>query len=531
MPSGGKELVIHQLERAVSTDHGRLQAFAARDRAEIFRWMLDVQQGADDVGPVDTQVTTLTSPLQGDIIGGLLVRPQSGGGPDPLSLLVDPGVAWVVNPDGDTDASVYKLVSDPGLNTLPGALLMTANSSGSTRIDVVECQYTLNTNAEIATRDVFNPATGAFASFSLSKATQAGFTYRVRLGTPGAGFPGTASGWLPLAVASVPTGTTTNSTITFWDVRPVVSDRPVPPFANTRTFPTVTRADFQAKTSGGTYPLVGLIETNGLYDGLNGVGMACRLGGIIGPGGAAADLKASTILSGSVTNGLMYVYLACPFGLPRWVTYNSSVGLPEGNRGLLIFTTVPPQGSALDPEPSAPLTLPSGLGLGGTTSMATCVAAVAVSGGAPLNCVAADGFAYPDSTTGYSLATGSLTGPNSSIAVFSMTPNGSASAGGYPSNAKEIEIAISTSVQVVGAGAAPLKLLVLTTTPGNDAQVWGGGGDTILTSTSEQTWRVRIPVPLLTGASPWTIALNTGLTAAGTATLLGATLFVTGWRI
>jgi hypothetical protein len=112
-----------------------------------------------------------------------------------------------------------------------------------------------------------------------------------------------------------------------------------------------------------------------------------------------------------------------------------------------------------------------------------------------------------------------------------MTPNGSASAGGYPSNAKEIEIAISTSVQVVGAGAAPLKLLVLTTTPGNDAQVWGGGGDTILTSTSEQTWRVRIPVPLLTGASPWTIALNTGLTAAGTATLLGATLFVTGWRI
>src|ERR1700729_3903361 len=214
MASGDKEMVINSLARAVSTDQTRMQKFANADRAELFRFLLDISMGSDDLDAngVLTQYTTQNNPLNAEIIGnGLTVKPVVGA----LDLLVDPGLLYLLNPDAAPDDSNYKYVNDAGIGTT-GLLAMTANSSGQTRIDVIECQNLVNATAETDNRDIFNPSTGAFNATTVSKAVKGYLTYRVRAGTPGSGFPGTAAGWLPLAVASVPTATTTNDTICFW---------------------------------------------------------------------------------------------------------------------------------------------------------------------------------------------------------------------------------------------------------------------------------------------------------------------------
>jgi hypothetical protein len=384
MPSGGKTLVINTQERAVSTDINRLQSFANANDAEVSRWAMDVLQGSDDGVSLiqNVQYLTLTSPPAAEVYGGLLVRPQLSTSPTPLGLLVDPGVAYMVAPDTDADASVYKLIVDPGVLNAT-TLLMTANSSGSLRVDVIECQYTLNANAETDNRDIFNPSTGLFAAVTVSKATQGYLVYRVRAGTPGGGFPGTATGWLPLAVASVPTATTTNATITFWDVRPLVRDRIVPPFNVAKALPGCSRNQLQiGPLSTLVAALTGTCDTTGSFDNVNSVYSSYRLGGYFLP---VVDLNAAVNQSAGLTNGLAYVYLLAPFGLPRWQQYApESLGTrtPYGHKGIVTITNTPPVG-ILNSAPTVAVTLPGGASapLPGTTSQGICVAVAAVQSG------------------------------------------------------------------------------------------------------------------------------------------------------
>jgi hypothetical protein len=389
MSSGGKQLVYSTLERAISADQNRAQLFAACDRGELFRYLMDTPRGADDLSAsaAATQVASLTSPITAEVMGGLMVRPQlTADGATGLDVFVDPGIAWMINPDGDPDSSNYKFVRDPGVSGLPSALQMTTNSSGSTRIDVVECAYVLNT-PETDNRDIWNPATNTFAAAAISKATQAGLVYRVRTGTPGSGFPGTASGWLPLAVASVPNGTTGNDTITFWDVRPLVSDRVVSPgnisFEMAHWHPS---SSMTVQVRGAQSILTGFFETTATDIVTPAYGVY-RLGGRMRRGTPGTDiplalfdgldLAAAANQDGTVAPGVNYLYVCEPLGLPRWARYTDATTgarVPRSPRGMLVLSNTVP--NHLYGTPHTAIALPASTGLGGTTNKATAILAV-----------------------------------------------------------------------------------------------------------------------------------------------------------
>jgi len=369
MPSGGRRMVFNTQERVVSTDQNRQQAFIGKDRAELWRYLIDVSAGTDDLdaAALDTEYSTQENPLRAEILNGVLVQPQSG----TLNLLVTPGAAFVLDPDASpsSDDSPYKFIRTAGVSTL-GALALTGNASGFTRIDVVECQRVENT-VETDNRDIFNPVTQLFTATTVTKGLQSEFTYRVRAGTPNAGFPGTAQGWLPIAVISVPNGATSCDQCTFWDVRPLVSDRAVAPFNVSRDLSrkgaSMGMVDFTA----------GQAQLSGVFERVAG---SRRLGGRMRPGSTITDaqfvdlVNAANIANGQMpaNNSYYYVWLLTPFSLPRWARYTDgpSGRVPRSPRGIPVVSNVAPDKNG---NPIAAVALPSALGLGGTTSSAAFV--------------------------------------------------------------------------------------------------------------------------------------------------------------
>jgi hypothetical protein len=412
MPSGGKTMTINTLERALSVDINRLQLFLANDRAEMMRQLLDVGLGNDDfdASGVNTQGSLGASPMVGEILNGLLVTPGLTASGTGLDISIGAGVAFILPAsDSDPDSSNYKYVRDPGLAT--GTIFMSANASGSTRIDVIECSYTLNASAETDNRDIFNPATGTFTATAVSKASQANLTYRVRQGTPGSGFPGTAAGWMPLVVASVPTGTTGNDTIDFWDVRPMISDRVKQPFNAGRMVPQWggIYGTLDLTVVGGHAIMQGTCEVSAV-DNVNGVSGKYRLGGMWRRGtpgkdvnvGAnpidGVDLTDSGNLCASIVGATApgYVYLCEPLGLPRWARYTDSndpapSGAPYGStysgrrprspRGILCVSAQAPQHFYGGPAVAFPL--PTGTLNGASVTKAVCIGVVSYVAGAP----------------------------------------------------------------------------------------------------------------------------------------------------
>lgn len=367
MSGGGKQLVFNTQERAVSSDVNRLQSFAGANMAEVFRYLMNVT-GTDDLdaGSVITEYTTLGTPLRAEILNGLLVKPQVG----VLDLLVDPGVMFALAPDAAPDDSNYKLVKDPGVAST-GLLAMTANPSGSARIDVIEVQVS-SVIVEVDSRDIFNPSTGTFVATSVTKARAATATFqgsasniRVRAGVAGSGFPGTVSGWLPLAVASLPAGTTTNDTITFWDVRPLVSDRAIGLSGLMLSRPVISSVLVNC-IAGAT--------TAGLVEAVLG---GRRIGGRLRSGSTVVDADSIdvTIAANQEASGVTfvsarpwYVYLLTPFGLPRWARYTvTAPRLPRSPRGMPVVSVTAPDS---DGNPSAPIVLPATMGFNGASSAA-----------------------------------------------------------------------------------------------------------------------------------------------------------------
>lgn len=407
MASGNKNVQFNTRERAISTDMNRLQKFANADYAELFRYLMDVSIGRDDIDAagVTQEYNGLEAPLRAEIINGLLVRPQVGS----VSVLVDPGVLYAIAPDSDPDSSNYKYVHDAGVTSL-SALSIGANASGLTRIDVIECQVTSNI-VETDNRDIYNGSTGLFSPTTVTKAVANGLTYRVRAGTAGAGYPGHASGWLPLCIASVPTGTTNNDTVTFWDVRPVLVDRVFSPYNADLDGSRVRRLDVYGDiySSGGKNLLRGNVDIEmnlqpdvGTTSANNNA--ARRGGGRLRRGSPGADIGNTGAQVGitdqvdllDVTNqdpgfitpgsGLTYVYLAFPLGLPRWARYTlagASGRVPRSPRGIIALSNVPPIHG--DTKPSSQLNVPTvcGFGSGGFTSAAALIAVVPYTGSAP----------------------------------------------------------------------------------------------------------------------------------------------------
>ena len=546
--SGQKGVVINTQERAVSTDINRLQAMAAAAQMELMRYLVNTPNGQDE--NLDSsflaEVTTTASPLVGEIVHGLQVIPAVG----TLLLGITDGLAMVVNPDTapNSDDSPYKYVADPvGVSPTSGALAMTANSSGSIRIDVIECQRIDDPAPETDNRDVFNPSTSLFTASTLTKSSASRFQYRVRAGTAGSGFPGTVSGWLPLCVASVPNGTTTNDTITFWDVRPLLVDRVLGPMNTYRSFPVMTTLHHSSSNNG---------STNHIVTGIAEVAFArCRLGGILrrGSPGVIADnvdfsdaANQEASLNISAGPGPLYYYFLTPFGLPRWVIYSGPTNtygggrFPNGPRGIPLASRASPEHPTGSPQSN--IVFPAVFGFAGGLVPAggdggICFGATTYVSGVIKQQSTDGGWTHletPTASVGGSGGSGATTG--------TFTLNGGTH---FPRGAKRLRVTLFVFLKIVSGTEAASYMLPLLSTglTGTDTQqfsitscdsrhiyVASGLADALLPF----TWNVEINLvdgypDGATSGYTCTYNLNTSLPTGATLEE-GPSLQVTGWK-
>lgn len=363
--SGTRRVLHNTRERILSSDHNREQAFAAAMIADAYRYLFDADASEDEAAGTATLGVALGNPLRAVIFNGLRVRPEIG----TFNLFVDAGAGLFVDPGSPAspDDSPAQVIRSAG-QQVAGALAIGA-AAGSTRIDVVECS-TAQVVIETDNRDVFNQSTGAFQPQLVNKVAEAQLTFRVRQGTPGGGFPGTAAGWLPLAVASVPSGAVSNDGVTFWDVRPLLNDFVRATHQVRAAFPTARRRHTYATDDGaGNWNVKGVVE-------LELAGR--RVGGNLCP--TASGATALRVDAGGglqepgfsvVSNLPWYLYLAFPFGLPRWAKYSpssSGARTPLSPRGIPVFTQKVPAG--LSGLAGSAISLPTATGLGGSTSNA-----------------------------------------------------------------------------------------------------------------------------------------------------------------
>jgi hypothetical protein len=528
---GGQEIQINPSERAVSDDQNRSQRFRGLDLNELLRAIADTFYGQDDLGASsqDQQSAATGTPPSSAVYGGLVVRPAVAS----LALTITTGTIGLYDPDAspNPDESQYKVIRDPGTTSLT----MTVNASGSTRIDVIECARVTNGFSVLETdmRDIFSSTTGLFSASTVVKVIAGRLQYRVRAGTPGAGYPGAATGWVPLAVASVPTGTTTNDTISFWDVRPLVADRWNAPFNMDSATPRTRQSTFQIDN--GTNPAVsacgGYVEATAAPSntfGINEHGGQYRLGGFFGT--TTVDLALAANHAGSITNGVAYVYLCEPFGLPRWASYtpaSSGSRQPCNPRGVTLLSSTAPQ--AYSGSPSAPLTLtttPLGGG-GGTVSKAVCIGVTSAISGVAFS-LATDGDTQSSSGVPYATVNGTPGGAGTFV-DYSLVAGTN-----YPPNARSLTIDVSYGFTInATSNTHDAPTLGLQTSGGGG--LWfqnqppaffsnptGGGVG------GAHSMRVKIPVPP-TAAAGFDVHLVAGGPLNGFMT--SGTLDVVGWDL
>lgn len=535
---GWRSMVINTQERAVSTDINRLQRFKEQDLAELFRHMFNTSvSSADDQLGIVSEPTTLETPLRAEIVGnGFLVKPQAAS----LNLLVDGGVVFMLAPDAMPDESNYKFIRDPGV-LIAGTLTMTANAAGSTRIDMIECRINPTPSTVTDSRDIYNETTGLFNATSVTKEMSGRLEYRVRAGTAGAGMPALAEGWLPLAVASVPNGSTSVDTMTFWDVRPLISDRANGPFM-LPMIPRIHECHLQLNQLDyvGAARLTGYVQAE-----LNGR----RLGGVMRRGSPgtdadyvvledAANQMAGFTASASTTLNV-YVYLATPGGLPRWARYTDgpSGRVPRAPCGIPVVTQIAPD---VYGRPSSAITMPAGTGLTLSTTSAVCILA-----GVTADSVIQDGMSdgrmwfYRTSSAGENpLQVAGTIG--STYENFVLTAGTH-----FPANAKKLRVTfrfrafVTAGDQIQFNQGVDTDLIVRF--PNSGLGEWRmeafGLHDLINTfgsDTSVETYvhlEIPLPSPFPVTAWPGTVALavNVGSQFTG-ATGPQATLYVHGWE-
>jgi hypothetical protein len=452
MSSAGEELVVNPLERALSGDIMRLQNFQQKYLSEMLRALIDTGTGTDDTaaGAYALQNVTQGNPAHAEVLSGLLFTPGVG----VASSVVGPGWVSMFDPDAvpSTDDSQYKSLLDPGTtSTLTPSIALTPNSSGLIRIDVLECARVQPDNIiETDSRDVFNTVTGTFAAASVNKVTQGQLQYRIRLGTPGAGFPGTALGWMPIAVMSVPTGTTVWDTVTVWDVRPLIGDRVYTPWKTTRALPNYVRLDFSTNTA-----TAGQYRVNGCVDVAAPLGER-RLGGWLERGSPGTDFAGYVDLydpanqeSGySFPAGLSYIYLVTMFGLPRWARYTDasfSIRQPRSPRGILVVSATPP--IHWTGGQSAGIQLPAVYGFGSAVSTAgVCIGAVVQTSGSTFSSLLSSNKAQMTAAPGPSyISVNANSGFSGGVITFTLKENIH-----FPAGAKRIKCAVAFDMTIPG---------------------------------------------------------------------------------
>ncbi len=499
-----KTMVINTQERAVSTDVNRLQKFIGRDVSEVLRQLFTTSNSFENPGV--EALFSGTTPLPAEILGGLLVKPQTNS----LNLLIDAGVLAAYVNDGEADESSLKLINDAGV-TLPGSLVMTTNASGSIRIDVIECSIDSTPTLVTDNRDIFNTITGLFQASTVTKEKEARLTFRVRTGTPGAGMPVHQAGWLPLAVASVPDGATTCNDMTFWDVRPLIADRERSAFVGDSTMlpRLLDNNTLFLRVSAGSALLNGQFRAT-----LRGR----MLGGYFRRGTPGTDADSIDVAdadnqegSGTIAEpltGHAFLYACTPKGLPRWAMYapHPAARLPRSPVGLLVTSYVSPDPSG---APSAVVALPDSTGLGGDVEVeeAVCVAIIPSSRSAegawfPYNGPRREARVRQDDTYQPTLVSAAV---SSGLYDFTITEDF------WPANAKFLHVRIRADFEVPTVsgidGLTRLYVWPGAVSGAGKMVLHDGGGRIALTNSSvgSETYNIsrvyRIPRPCLDPAA------------------------------
>jgi hypothetical protein len=384
MSGGPNQLVINTRERAVSNDIMRAQAFADAALGGVLQYIFDGTANEDDAAGVVGITESVGSPPSAIIFGGCQARPEVG----TTNLYVDPCVIGFTDVDSpvNPDDSYFKIITDPGVTNV-GQLTLTPNTSGSVRIDVIEVSRLPNQVLATDNRDIFDPTTGLFTATTVTKVQADQLAYRIRPGTPGAGFPGVVSGWLPIAVASVPNTATNWDACDVWDVRPLASDLARSPFnIKDSAYPFVGRRSVQLvqPTTQSTFnPWNYAINATGRAEMVLGYWL---IGGNLAPGTSPLNINTTQVLEptfySDFSGGLagfggafpqfnvdfVCLYLATFFGLPRWARYTPATSgsrKPMSPRGVPIFSCKWPGPTG---APSAAIGFPSAFGFGSATT-------------------------------------------------------------------------------------------------------------------------------------------------------------------
>jgi hypothetical protein len=569
MSSGEKILQVSPLERAVSADIIRAQSFIGAALNEMLRALGDTGQGFDDVnaGGLYLPNGSAGDPSSALVFAGLLLQPTGGS----VASNVTGGTLGIYDPDAtpSADDSQYKLITSSGT----GALTLTPNSSGHLRIDVLECaRVQPDAVVETDSRDVFNTTTGLFAAATVNKVTQSQLQFRIRLGTPSSGYPNNATGWLPLAVLSVPNGTTVWDTVTIWDVRPLAEDLAFGLSNVKKDLPRVTRCVAQVDTSGGTTSVLsGVVE---------GVLSGRRIGGMLRssclpPASdsdsnfyADIDNAQNQSAGGSIgTTGFNYVYLCAPFGLPRWARYTIGPNgrVPRSPRGILVASAQVPD--LVYGTPHSNLILPPALQNGTNTAFCTESAAVCVlarigtSGGSHLGSLVATGRKHWSGgfTATNDAVIATVSAGNLYTATFTLTPGTD-----FPAHARAVYLNLNLAYGVSGGtlssfAISPPAVAIGATSgtvfpPGNSTTAWVPEGMPSLSGAEGPTYSNSQTIPLngvvripaynfydegIPGSatpgdsSTFALVLTASMvtTGAGALALTGANFNVVGWEL
>jgi hypothetical protein len=353
---------INSLERAVSTDINRLQTFLSTDIAAILSYLFDNRTSDVNSGGTEDVGKTVTTPLRAVVIGGIRFRPELG----TKHSFIEVGTLVIVDPEPspNPDDHPLKWIQDPGVQTI-GVLTNLQTGDLQTRFDMIECQP-VETVLETANRDIFNEATGQFTPTLVTKAVRWVLSYRIRHGVPGGGLAGLglSAGWLPLAVARVPSIAATWDDVDVWDVRPLLADF----VGRCGRQDHVTQPTWFGRRQAKAIPALVTAEVDGCVEG-SFKGM--RAGGFMNQTslGASIDLLTSKEAGFALVQGYWYLYAVFPMGLPRWALYDRAVASPRvplGFRGVPVFSMQSP--SAPDGLAPGPINLPTASAMGGNTS-------------------------------------------------------------------------------------------------------------------------------------------------------------------
>jgi hypothetical protein len=337
MSGGIKRIIFNTRERVISSDFNRAFAFLNAGLEDAFRhWLLARTSYDAEANGVATLNSSVGTPLDGVIFNGLMCQPQIGS----TDLFITPGVAIVTQPDSPhiLDDSYSKLVVDAGVNT-PGALTYTPNAGPGERIDIVECRR-VDTLLNTSNRDIYNATIGLFAPATVDKERASRMNFRIRLGSPGGGFPGVANGWMPLMVCTSPASSTTWDDAICWDVRPLLSDYVDAPSRSFHDMPSNRRVSLVGGpvAASPTYLVRGLVESSVSH---------WRAGGMIPLGGLDIENVYSSpgFVASLASSKTWHLYALFPRNLPRWceyTPYTDGVRKPTGFRGIPVASTVLP---------------------------------------------------------------------------------------------------------------------------------------------------------------------------------------------